>query len=54
VFLVENTAERPNRPYFFFRSVDEYRARFSWAALKPIGDYEDLGERISVLAGRVR
>lgn len=54
VFLVENTAERPDRPYFHFRPVEKYRALFSWAALEPIGDYEDLGERISALAGRVR
>lgn len=54
VFLVENTAERPDRPYFHFRPVEKYRALFSWAALEPISDYEDLGERISVLAGRVR
>jgi ubiquinone/menaquinone biosynthesis C-methylase UbiE len=54
VFLVENTAQRPDRPYFHFRPVEKYRELFSWAALEPIGGYDDLGERISVLAGRVR
>jgi SAM-dependent methyltransferase len=54
VFLVENTAERQDRPYFHFRPVERYRALFSWAALEPISSYDDLGERISVLAGRVR
>lgn len=54
VFLVENTAERPDRAYFYFRPAEEYRALFSWASLVSVGHYEDLGERISVLAGRVR
>lgn len=52
VFLVENTAHKENLRHIAFRSVDEYRALFTFASLQHERDYEDRGERISVLTGR--
>jgi SAM-dependent methyltransferase len=54
LFVAENTAERPARPHIAFRSVEAYRALFDFAHLDHALDYDDLGERISVLAGRTR
>ncbi|CAN5763812.1 hypothetical protein BH23GEM3_BH23GEM3_08030 [soil metagenome] len=52
LFVVENTARKPDLPHFRFRTVDAYLSLFPWAQLDVVGGYEDLGERISVLAGR--
>ncbi|MBI1725707.1 MAG: class I SAM-dependent methyltransferase [Candidatus Rokubacteria bacterium] len=52
LFVVENTSEQPDAPHWTFRPVAEYQRLFPWAALRHIHDYRDLGERISVLAGR--
>lgn len=52
VFLVENTAPKENLRHIAFRSADEYRALFTFAYLQHERDYEDRGERISVLTGR--
>lgn len=54
VFLVENTSLNPDRPHIRFRTVQEYARLLPWAGLEPVGEYLDLGERISVLAGRGR
>lgn len=54
LFLVENTQPRADMRHLRFRSVDEYRALFPGIALEHEGDYHDLGERISILAGRKR
>src|SRR5687767_2203227 len=52
LFLVENTSERAPRPQIRYRSVSQYQQLLRFAKLRQVGEYEDLGERISVLAGR--
>lgn len=53
MFLIENTAEKPSSPYWTFRSIEEYQTLFSFANLTHLHDYFDVGERISIFAGRV-
>lgn len=52
LFLIENTAELQRSAHWIFRTFDEYKALFTFCALKHLHDYYDLGERISVMAGR--
>jgi SAM-dependent methyltransferase len=52
LFLIENTAPRMNKPTFIFRDIEAYRTMFPGIALAHLHDYDDLGERISVFAGR--
>lgn len=52
LFLVENTSEQPDAPHWAFRPVAEYQRLFPSVDLRHVHDYTDLGERISVLAGR--
>lgn len=52
LFLVENTADKPDLPHFSFRTAHAYRSLFPWVRLDPVGEYEDMEERISILAGR--
>jgi ubiquinone/menaquinone biosynthesis C-methylase UbiE len=52
MFLVENTSDRPNGEFWKYRSVDHYIALFGFANLVHLHDYTDVGERISVMAGR--
>jgi ubiquinone/menaquinone biosynthesis C-methylase UbiE len=52
IFLVENTAAKPDCPHWRFRPVELYQALIPFAPLTHLHDYDDLGERISVLAGR--
>jgi SAM-dependent methyltransferase len=52
LFLVENTASREDLAHWVFRSVASYRRLFPFAPLDHLHDYDDLGERISILAGR--
>ena len=54
VFLVENTTAKPSLKQIEFRSVAEYAKLVDFAQLEHLHDYQDLGETISVLAGRVR
>ena len=54
IFLVENTSEKPSLKRIEFRSVAEYAELLDFAQLRHLHDYEDLGETISVLAGRIR
>lgn len=53
IFLVENTSAKPSLKQIEFRSVAEYAELVDFAQLQHLQDYEDLGETISVLAGRV-
>ena len=53
VFLVENTTAKPALKQIEYRSVAEYAELVDFAQLQHLHDYEDLGETISVLAGRV-
>lgn len=52
VFLVENTTDRQDAPYWAYRSAADYAALFPFARLEPAGSYAELGETITVLAGR--
>jgi SAM-dependent methyltransferase len=52
VFLVENTNDAPGDAFWAFRSVAEYQRLFLPVRLEHVHDYDDLGERISVLTGR--
>jgi SAM-dependent methyltransferase len=52
LFVVENTAEKPDVRHYHFRSAYRYGALFPSIALQVEGEYYDVGERISVLAGR--
>ena len=52
LFLVENTQPQPDEDHWVYRSVEEYKALFPSHALEEVLEYQDLGERISVLAGR--
>jgi SAM-dependent methyltransferase len=52
LFLVENTADRAPAKQIVFRTPAEYMRMFPSIRLRRLTDYEDLGERISVLAGR--
>jgi len=54
LFLVENTASMPDAEHWAFRPIADYRAMFPSVELEHVHDYADLGERISVLAGRKR
>lgn len=52
IFLVENTSEKKSGDYWKFRPVKTYQTLFDFIELKHISDYFDLGERISIMAGR--
>lgn len=54
LFLVENTSRLPDVAHWKFRAVDRYRDMFPSVALEHLHDYDDLGETISVMAGRRR
>lgn len=52
LFLVENTSTSPGKAFWRFRSVAEYQRLLQPLRLEHLDDYDDLGERISILAGR--
>jgi len=52
LFLVENTCEKASVEYWTFRQVSDYQQMFPFAPLKHLHDYHDVGERISIMAGR--
>ncbi len=52
VFMSENTEDEEDLQHHKFRSVQEYLTLFDFVALEPISEYHDLGQRISVMAGR--
>ncbi len=52
LFLVENTSTRKNGDHWHFRSVSEYLRLFPCVKLAVLSDYSDLGETITVMAGR--
>lgn len=52
VFLVENTEPRTDLKHLQYRSVEFYQRVFPSVPLQQVGEYQDMGERISVLAGR--
>lgn len=52
LFLVENTAEKPDAAHWHFRQLADYQALFPDVVLHHVHDYDDMGERISVMTGR--
>ncbi len=52
VMLIENTSAKKDGDYWKFRSVSTYQSFFDFVDLKHLSDYHDLGERISIMAGR--
>jgi SAM-dependent methyltransferase len=52
LFLVENTSAKENCPHWFFRPVGWYSRLLRFAPLSHLHDYDDLGECISIMAGR--
>jgi ubiquinone/menaquinone biosynthesis C-methylase UbiE len=52
VFLVENTSDQPDQPHWQYRSVEMYQRLFKFVDLNHITDYNDLNERVSIMAGR--
>lgn len=54
LFLVENTSRKHNAEYWFFRSVEQYQVLFPLIELGLITSYSDVGEEISIIAGRKR
>ena len=54
LFLIENTSRVPDAAHYKFRAVERYRDLFPSVTLEHLHDYDDLGETISVMAGRRR
>ena len=54
LFLVENTSNRPDGPSWAFRSTKVYQSLFQNFDLTILSSYLDLGETITVMAGRRR
>lgn len=52
LFLVENTSEKENSKHWKFMSINDYKKAFSFINLTHVYDYDDLGERISIMVGR--
>ena len=53
LFLVANTTDgKQDLEYIKFRSVQKYQEYFNFLNLRHISDYFDLGERISIMAGK--
>jgi SAM-dependent methyltransferase len=52
VFLVENTNNSKSTRHWAYREVNEYKRLFDFVALEHICDYQDVGETVSVMAGR--
>ena len=52
LFLTESTSDFPNPAHWTYRTVDEYVQLIDFADLRHIADYEDLGERMAIMAGR--
>jgi ubiquinone/menaquinone biosynthesis C-methylase UbiE len=53
IVLVENTENTADGDYWRFRSVNDYINLFNFAKLEHKTDYYDLGQRISIMIGRV-
>ena len=54
IFLADHMADRASTgDYFKWRPTERYATLFPGALLEQVGSYDDLGERVTVLAGRV-
>ena len=52
LFLAENTTPTQSGRHWTFRSVESYQQLFPSIRLAQLAEYQDRGERISVLSGR--
>jgi len=52
LFFAECTSNLPRRPHMTYRSVVQYKRLFPAMQLRCLGGYDDLGQTISVFAGR--
>ena len=52
LFLIENTSEMKGHAHWTFRSAEDYLALFPKVTLQDGHSYDDLGQRISIIAGR--
>lgn len=52
LFLIENTDDTVGSPHWTPRPVQDYQALFSFLELEHLADNHDLGQRLSVMAGR--
>jgi ubiquinone/menaquinone biosynthesis C-methylase UbiE len=52
LFLVENTSEKTDVDHWAYRQMGQYAEICSFVTLTHLHDYYDLGERISLMAGR--
>jgi ubiquinone/menaquinone biosynthesis C-methylase UbiE len=52
LFLVENTSDKPDSPSWALRSINAYSSLCPDFRMQCRGEYDDLGERISILSGR--
>ena len=52
LFVVENTSTMSPRSHWEYRSFAAYKALMSFTKLELLSSYDDLGETISIMAGR--
>jgi SAM-dependent methyltransferase len=52
MFLIENTAQKPDGAYWFFRTASYYQSLFPSIDLQRISSYTDVSEEISIFAVR--
>jgi ubiquinone/menaquinone biosynthesis C-methylase UbiE len=52
LFIIENTSNKKNVKYWYFRTITHYIEIFKFASLVHLHDYFDLDEKISIMAGR--
>ena len=52
IMLIESTTDKPDGQYWKHRSIEEYQGIFSTYSLKNLGSYEDMGDNISIMAGK--
>ena len=52
LFFVDNTTDFPDANYVRSRNVEEYQQMFDFLTLEHLGDFYDLGDRYSIMAGR--
>ena len=53
MFLSESVADAPEPGHWAARTVDDYRALLPWVTLREVGRFDDAGDGIAVLTGRV-
>jgi SAM-dependent methyltransferase len=52
LFIIESTSMRTNVKHFSYRTIDDYSKMFNFASLIHLHDYFDMGDKISLMAGR--